>query len=232
MFCLAAEWPLDDCLGYPFDTSQWRHNGRDGVSNHQHHHCLLNLLFRRRSKCFHLMTSSWKMYLWIYNSNMIIDNSPEMCRVNMMTLWHGNASRISLCKMPLWFSPLIFELCLLVTSKDRKIVLCIVKNRQNILTKYLYRFICYIIYETCMINLINYDCCAMSIDMFPGMLIWIWITWHHIIDVRTLYGKYRFHSPPRMSNIVNHSAPVSYLWTNSLQNYGCPLGKTAATPVL
>ena len=29
---------------------QWRHNERDGVSNHQHHHCLLNRLFRSRSK--------------------------------------------------------------------------------------------------------------------------------------------------------------------------------------
>ena len=29
---------------------QWRHNGRDSVSNHQPHDCLLNLLFRRRSK--------------------------------------------------------------------------------------------------------------------------------------------------------------------------------------
>ena len=29
---------------------QWRHNGRDGVSNHQLHDCLLNRLFRRRSK--------------------------------------------------------------------------------------------------------------------------------------------------------------------------------------
>ena len=29
---------------------QWRHNGRDGVSNHQSHHCFLNRLFRRRSK--------------------------------------------------------------------------------------------------------------------------------------------------------------------------------------
>ena len=66
---------------------QWRHNGYDGVSNHQSRHCLLNRLFRRRSKktselrvtglcagnspvtcefpaqmrekCFHLMTSSW-----------------------------------------------------------------------------------------------------------------------------------------------------------------------------
>ena len=29
---------------------QWLHNGRDGVSNHQPYHCLLNCLFRRRSK--------------------------------------------------------------------------------------------------------------------------------------------------------------------------------------
>ena len=29
---------------------QWRHNGRDNVSNHHPHDCLLNRLFRRRSK--------------------------------------------------------------------------------------------------------------------------------------------------------------------------------------
>ena len=29
---------------------QWRHNGRDGVSNHQPHDCFLNRLFRHRSK--------------------------------------------------------------------------------------------------------------------------------------------------------------------------------------
>ena len=29
---------------------RWRHNEHDGVSNHQPHHCLLNRLFRRRSK--------------------------------------------------------------------------------------------------------------------------------------------------------------------------------------
>ena len=28
---------------------QWRHNGRDGVSNHQSHDCVLNHIFRRRS---------------------------------------------------------------------------------------------------------------------------------------------------------------------------------------
>ena len=29
---------------------QWRHNGRDSVSNNQSHDCLLNRFFRRRSK--------------------------------------------------------------------------------------------------------------------------------------------------------------------------------------
>ena len=32
------------------NSLQWRHNGRDGVSNHQPHDCLLNRLFKRRSK--------------------------------------------------------------------------------------------------------------------------------------------------------------------------------------
>ena len=31
-------------------TLHWRHNGHDSVSNHQPHDCLLNRLFRRRSK--------------------------------------------------------------------------------------------------------------------------------------------------------------------------------------
>ena len=29
---------------------QWRHNGRDSISNHQPHDCFINRLFRRRSK--------------------------------------------------------------------------------------------------------------------------------------------------------------------------------------
>ena len=37
------DWGWDHSL-------QWRHNGHDGISNHQPHHCLLNRLFRRRSK--------------------------------------------------------------------------------------------------------------------------------------------------------------------------------------
>ena len=37
-------------LTHPLVPLQWRHNGRYSVSNHQPHHCLLNRLFRRRSK--------------------------------------------------------------------------------------------------------------------------------------------------------------------------------------
>ena len=48
----------DACIWYRYltykslyvHTLQWRHNGRDGIPNHQPHHCLLNHLFRRRSK--------------------------------------------------------------------------------------------------------------------------------------------------------------------------------------
>ena len=37
-------------MGFYQNTLQWRHNPRDGVSHHQPHDCLLNCLFRRRSK--------------------------------------------------------------------------------------------------------------------------------------------------------------------------------------
>ena len=37
-------------LSFIFMSLLWRHNGLDGVSNHQPHDCLLNHSFRRRSK--------------------------------------------------------------------------------------------------------------------------------------------------------------------------------------
>ena len=42
-------WNKDHFVEYSIPL-RWRHNGRDSVSNHQPHHCLLNRLFRRRSK--------------------------------------------------------------------------------------------------------------------------------------------------------------------------------------
>ena len=41
---------LPCCYHYIMCTLRWRHNGCYSVSNHQPHHCLLNRLFRRRSK--------------------------------------------------------------------------------------------------------------------------------------------------------------------------------------
>ena len=47
------KWPayIDGRLiSFRGESLHWRHNGRDGVSNHHLHDCLLNRLFRRRSK--------------------------------------------------------------------------------------------------------------------------------------------------------------------------------------
>ena len=62
------------CPGWQFHenetyTLQWHHNGCDGVSNHQPHHCLLNRLFRRRSK----KTST------ICVTCLCVGNSPATC---------------------------------------------------------------------------------------------------------------------------------------------------------
>ena len=43
-------WYKSAMLYMMMDTLRWRHNGRDSVSNHQPHDCLLNRLFRRRWK--------------------------------------------------------------------------------------------------------------------------------------------------------------------------------------
>ena len=42
-------FPFDDVI-MDFCSLQWRHNGRYDISNHQPHDCLLNHLFRLRSK--------------------------------------------------------------------------------------------------------------------------------------------------------------------------------------
>ena len=43
-------WLVEDWTKRQVAILQWRHNGRDSVSNHQPHDCLPNHLFRRRSK--------------------------------------------------------------------------------------------------------------------------------------------------------------------------------------
>ena len=48
-------------------TLHWRHNGHDSISNHQPHDCLLNRLFRRRSKKISKLRVT----------GLCVENSPE-----------------------------------------------------------------------------------------------------------------------------------------------------------
>ena len=64
---------------------QWRHNGRDSVSNHQPYYCLLNHLFRRRSK----KTSKLRitgLYAW---SSPVTDEFPAQMASNAenVSIW-------------------------------------------------------------------------------------------------------------------------------------------------
>ena len=49
-----------------FDTLEWRHNERNGVSNHQPRDCLLNHLFRHR----------WKKTSKLRITGLYVGNSP------------------------------------------------------------------------------------------------------------------------------------------------------------
>ena len=58
-------------------TLRWRHNGRDSVSNHQPHDCLLNRIFRRRSK----KTSKLRV------TGLCAGNSPGTSNAENVSVW-------------------------------------------------------------------------------------------------------------------------------------------------
>ena len=69
---------------------QLRHNGRDGVSNHQPHDCLLNRLLRRRSKKIsklgvirHNPNSRW-IYDIYWKNKVILHTSIKVTKVYML----------------------------------------------------------------------------------------------------------------------------------------------------
>ena len=64
---LTTVGPKRLCICGRFTTLHWRHNDHDGVSNHQPHGCLLNRLFRRRSK------ETSKLHV----TGLCVGNSPE-----------------------------------------------------------------------------------------------------------------------------------------------------------
>ena len=64
---------------------QWRHNEHDGVSNYQPHECLLNHLFRRRSK----KTSKLRVTgLWVGNSPLTGEfPAPRASNAENVSIW-------------------------------------------------------------------------------------------------------------------------------------------------
>ena len=84
-----TKWPSPIQTGAALATSircalQWRHNGRDGVSNHRPHDCLLKRLFRRRSK----KTSKLRV------AGLCAGNSPETGE--FPTQMASNAEKVSI----------------------------------------------------------------------------------------------------------------------------------------
>ena len=79
---------------------RWRHNGRDSVSNHQPQHCLLNRLFRRRSK----KTSKLRVTgLCVVNSPVAGDVPAQMASnaENVSIWWRHHA--LAYMSLHVWF---------------------------------------------------------------------------------------------------------------------------------
>ena len=72
---------------------QWRHNERDGVSNHQPYHCLHNRLFRRRSKkTSKLLVTGlcvWWIHWWPVNSPHKWPVTRKMFPFDDVIMWIG-----------------------------------------------------------------------------------------------------------------------------------------------
>ena len=72
---------------------QWRHNERDGVSNHQLHHCLLNRLFKRLSK----KTSKLRVTGFCVGNSPVTGEFPEQMASNAenVSIWWRHHVRTS-----------------------------------------------------------------------------------------------------------------------------------------
>ena len=76
-----------------FSSLHWRHNGRDGFSNHQPHIRLVNRLFRRRSK----KTSKLRVTGLCVESSPVTDEFPAHMASNagnVSILWRHHVLRV------------------------------------------------------------------------------------------------------------------------------------------
>ena len=81
---------------------QWRHNGRDSVSNHQPHHCLLNGLFRRRSK----KTSKLRVIGLCARNSPVTGEFPAQMASNVenVFIWWRHHGMFMSCRIHGWLS--------------------------------------------------------------------------------------------------------------------------------
>ena len=89
----------------PVKSLQWRHNGHDGVSNHQPHHYLLNCLFWPRSK----KTSKLRVTSLCAGNSPVTSEFPAQMASNAENVsiwWHHHISNLEECgykhRMSLW----------------------------------------------------------------------------------------------------------------------------------
>ena len=96
-----SHWLLHRVLMYSCFTLQWRHNGHDGVSNNQPRDCLLNRLFRRRSK----KTSKLRVTGLCPGNSPVTVNSPHkwfpLDDVNMISVRDAS---VSITRLRTWVS--------------------------------------------------------------------------------------------------------------------------------
>ena len=106
-------------------VKQWRHNGRNGISNHQPHDCLLNRLFECRSK----KTSKLRV------TGLCEGNSPETGEFpvqrasnaeNVSIWWHHEYD--DLCVWQLSTLPLVIKQSLWLSSHFCAQLLCSTVN--------------------------------------------------------------------------------------------------------
>ena len=90
--------PTNRYTDHNANALQWRHNGHDGVSNHQPHDCLLHRLFRRRS----MKTSKLRVTGLCGGNSPVTGEFPAQrtSYAENVSIWwrlHGNAPIVSTC---------------------------------------------------------------------------------------------------------------------------------------
>ena len=137
---------------------QWRHNGRDGVSNHQPHDCLLNRLFRRRSK----KTSKLRITgLCAVNSPVTGEFPSQMA---------SNAENVSIC----WrhhdrgARPRVHD------PRDPFNWQRLTQNRAWISNLYMYHLVCYVIIHPCLASNVAKSLLIISmIELLHSKNVWL-----------------------------------------------------------